>query len=85
MSSSPATAWVFLLLLLLSLSSVLDCESKALVCGPRHLECSAKPCAGRMTEIGPPSLRKSLRPKQVSGLLFHGFLGLSHMSHFLVD
>lgn len=33
----------------------------------------------------PPSLCEILMPKQVSGLWFHGFLGLSHMSHFLVD
>lgn len=44
-----------------------------------HLECAAKPCGGTVIEITP-SLREILVPKQVSGLWFHGFLGLSHVT-----
>lgn len=55
--------------------------SQHLVCRSSS-ECSAKPCCGTVTEISSPW---SLLPKQVFGLWFHGFFGVFHTSHFLVD
>lgn len=95
MSSSPTTVWLWLSFCFFSCCSVLDWRAGVrLWFAGRHLERSEKTMwwnnDWNYTQTTPLSSPRSsfceiLMPKQVSGLWFHGFSGLSHMSHFLVD